>query len=179
VGWNIRKWLALGLLMAPVAASATIIVDARSETRFSGTFSAFRSGQVLETEPFPLSSPGNYCSVTELRFYSLNEASFRTDCENESGEPAIWIDPGPGPAILPEQSSTWMNSLGTTIFYRFWNVQDTGGDDGIFSGNFCFGLAANTCFEPPPQDVPEPATFALVGLGATALFMGRRRKLSA
>lgn len=65
---------------------------------------------------------------------------------------------------------------GTLVNFLFWNLHETGGDDGTFTGAFCFStspIGQNAC---PTSSVPSPAPAALLGVGLIGLAAARRRR---
>jgi hypothetical protein len=61
--------------------------------------------------------------------------------------------------------------LGTPVFFKFYEIRDTGGNTGRFSGRFCFSVEQSDC---AAVTVNTPQTFALLLLGF--LMLGASRK---
>lgn len=73
------------------------------------------------------------------------------------------------PGALPEVVGNFDNNVGNIpVSFRFYDIQDTGGLDGTFSGKFQFNLVTNT---------PDGgSTLVLFGLALMVVAFARRRK---
>lgn len=69
-----------------------------------------------------------------------------------------------------------VNATSATLEFRFWNVFEDFALDSL-----CVTQVGDACVEDPPEDTPEPATWATLAFGAAALGLrrGYRRLLSA
>jgi hypothetical protein len=64
---------------------------------------------------------------------------------------------------------------GGTVYFHLFDMADTGGIQGTWSGSFCFSLTEDTC---SPTSVPVPSTLALLSLGLLGVVYRRRQQLA-
>jgi hypothetical protein len=185
---KVIQLLLVGLLAAPMAAKAGfdhLVIDAEE---LSGTFSVV-SGEPdsILTLPYlllpqldevppevacnDLIAGRNWGGDSE---HPVRDGYLFSGCIGDPANPRFF-------AVLAESEQPFgsvggyydNSGVGVSVYWRFSDLQDTGGEDGTFSGAFCFSTSRTAC---GISTVPEPGMFAPVGLGLAAFAASRRRK---
>lgn len=95
--------------------------------------------------------------------FEASDAGFIAFRDDEIGHPGPYGDPFYSGSL----AAGWY----TVAVTNFASGGNTGGN-----GVFDFNLYVTNVQTPPAEDVPEPATLGLLGLGAAALGLARRRR---
>jgi hypothetical protein len=172
------KKFGLSLLLVLLALSiqvgrAQFVVLTNTENAYAGSFSTSRNDEITPPLFLGLSSPliayreykaeenralavvGSFGAPFGL-FFNFNGSGSNTGFDNESGQYLL-----PGDFIID---------------YRFYDLKDSGGEFGTFSGKFEFIRSVKVIDEEPRSSVPEGGVSALLLMSALgALAMVRRR----
>ena len=160
--------------------SASVIFSIDSDQTLKGTFSF--SGLGFERTEFTnfsfVPTPVTTCrdfSSTLVVERSVSRASiasrFGFGCI-PSSEPSRFREVSDGGFAGLDSEGTYAAGTGEVFNFQYSGFEDTGGQGGTFSGEFCFSSDLAAC------SVPEPTTTALLALG---LFVGgaaARRRLN-
>ena len=163
---KIAALLAMGLLTAPIAAQSTINIAIDTPTDLVGTFSA--TGTAVEAATPTVFDFGlSFC--LPVRVSRGTTASAALQCAGSPDNPRVSFTVA-GAQTLGSVSGTTTALAGNsvpTFYFRFYDLHDTGGTSGTFSGAFCFSRSPTGCTaaEPatlggfyPPVDPPSVAT---------------------
>jgi hypothetical protein len=175
--------LAIALLAGPMSAQSSIVFSTDDATDLQGAFSF--SG----TTSFETAAPVTFSLLPgESAFHSLLGDRYASDTKLRFGAFAVGTPDNPfkvmiGTAGLQQFgpfSGFYTNSGqpgagGTTVYWRYFDWQDTGGAGGTFSGKFCFSTVEANCSSVPAVPLPAAAWLLLSGLGGLG-FLGRRRR---
>jgi hypothetical protein len=194
----------LGLL--PLTSSATMTVTTDTATTFTGTFSVVDAdgwfGNSITPTNFVMDSAATANSgckyVQAYRLWtsplgflgSAQQAYVNVGCQNESFS-VNWYGTAPAATVTTDVAARTFAELGgsfwryddesgltQTRYFRFFDLHDTGGPTGTFSGSFCFSTNDQTCAAPVRAEAPEPGTLALLAFGLATVGAGtvlRRR----
>jgi hypothetical protein len=163
---TISLMMALGVLIAPLAAQANVNFSTDTTTVLVGTFSV--TGTTVEAAtPSAFDFGLSFC--LPVRVSRGVTATAGLQC---AGSPD---DPRAGLTIAGAQTASSVSGMtnalaGTpvpTFYFRFYELRDTGGTSGTFSGAFCFSRDPADCIAVesamlsgfyPPVDSPSVAT---------------------
>ena len=163
---KIAALLALGMLTAPFAARAAIDFSTDTTTDLVGTFTV--TGTTVEdATPSAFNFGLSFC--LPVRVSRGTSATAGLQCAGSSDDPRAGFTVG-GAQTAGSVSGMTSVLAGTsvpTFYFRFYDLADTGGASGTFSGAFCFSRNPTGCTaaEPatlsgfyPPVDSPSVAT---------------------
>jgi hypothetical protein len=146
------------------AQTSGINVTFDTVTRFSGNF------QIVATDS-PVS-----LTPTQFSFLPGGGLELGRDIDFDEvyifpvGLPPEGLDPSfvdvilPGLSTYPSLSGSYTGLGDVNVTFEYFNLQDTGGPIGTFSGEFSFV-------------VPEPSSLAALGAAAYALTLRRKRRM--
>lgn len=149
--------LAVGLLAVPIAAQAAVTITTDSATDLTGTFSV--TGTSVESAtPSAFNFGLPFC--LPVRVSRGTTATAGLQCAGAPDDPrARLLDILAGPQASGSVSGTTSALAGSavpTFYFRYSDLQDTGGVGGTFSGAFCFSRSPTGCAASAPE--AEPAT---------------------
>jgi hypothetical protein len=166
--------------MASGPSSASVIFSIDSDQTLKGTFSF--SGLGFEY------SPGftnfSFVPTPVTTCVDLSSTLFVQRSENSRGAIRARFGFGCIPSDEPSRflmnagfseldiESTYTTATGEVFNFEYSGFEDTGGQEGTFSGAFCFSSDLAAC------SVPEPTTTALLALGLFGVGAAARRRLN-
>jgi hypothetical protein len=171
---RITRVLPLVLLLGWAGTSqATIIFTTDTATDLIGSWEAVGdvTVEVASAVNFAPLLPG---ADDEFVLKRSNVAAFFTFLEGVADDPIFSV-------LIPNVLTTYSDISGTysnnfpftPVSFLYFNLQDTGGTGGTFTGDFCFSTNSETCGR--LAAVPEPGTLALLGAGLIGLLLRRKR----
>ena len=154
---RIAGLLAVSLLAGPIVAEASITISTDTATDFAGTFSI--TGTAVEAAtPGAFNSGLAFC--LPVRVSRGTTAIVGLQCAGAPDDPrAKLLDILVGPQASGSISGTTSALAGSavpTFYFRYSDLQDTGGSGGTFSGAFCFSRSPTGCAASVPET--DPAT---------------------
>ncbi|HET7204851.1 MAG TPA: PxKF domain-containing protein [Steroidobacteraceae bacterium] len=149
--------LAMGLLAGPIAAEAAVTFSTDTTTDLVGTFSVTgTSVEAATPSAFHFGLP--FC--LPVRVSRGTTAIVGLQCSGAPDDPRARLpDILIGPQASGSVSGTTSALAGSavpTFYFRYSDLQDTGGSGGTFSGAFCFSRSENGCAASVPE--ADPAT---------------------
>ena len=155
----IRVPLAVGLLAGPIVAQATVVFSTDTATDLVGTFSV--TGTSVEAATPGVFNFGlSFCMP--VRVSRGTTAAAGLQCAGTPDDPRVSLQNILAGAQTSGSVSGMTSSLaGSAVqpfYFRFSELQDTGGSAGTFSGAFCFSRSATGCAASAPET--EAATLS-------------------
>ena len=148
---KIAALLAMGLSLAPMAAYSAINISMDTPTDLVGTFSTTGTNVEAAT-PSAFDFGLSFC--LPVRVSRATTATAGLQCAGSPDNPGVSFAVGgsqtPGP--ISGMTTSLAGSSVPTFYFRFYDLHDTGGTNGTFSGAFCFSRNPSGC------TVAEPAT---------------------
>lgn len=154
--FKIPGFLIVGLLAGPITAQATVTFSTDTATDLVGTFSVTGTS-VDSATPSVFDFGLSFCMP--VRATRGTTATVGLQCAGSPDNPGVSVQvlAGPqSPGSVSGMTSSLAGSAVPTFYFRFSDLQDTGGAEGTFSGAFCFSRSSTGC----TSAVPEPATLS-------------------
>jgi hypothetical protein len=162
---KIAALLAMGLLTAPIAAQATVTISIDTPTDLVGTFST--TGTAVEAAtPSAFNFGLPFCLPVRVSRGATATAGLQ--CAGSPDDPRVsfTVAGAQTPGSVGGTTIALAGSSVPAFYFRFYDLHDSGGTNGTFSGAFCFSRSATGCTaaEPamlsgffPPVDPPSIA----------------------
>ena len=163
--------------------SASIIYSVDSDETLKGTFSLSGFDNEYTTEftnfsfvPSPVTTCLDLSSTFLVSRFQLRTniaSAFGFGCA-PSSDPTKFREVSPAGFSGLDSEGTYTAATGEVFNFQYLDFEDTGGQEGTFSGEFCFSSDLAAC----AVAVAEPTTTALLALGlfgAGAATRSRRR----
>ncbi len=149
--------LVAGLLAGPFAAQAEVTISTDTTTDLVGTFSV--TGTSVESAtPTAFNFGLSFCLPVSVSRGTTAIAGLQ--CAGAPDDPRARL---PDVLLGPQTAGSFSGSTSTlagsavpTFYFRYSDLQDTGGFGGTFTGAFCFSRSATACAASTPE--AEPAT---------------------
>lgn len=146
--------LALGWLAAPIASQAAVTFTTDTATDLAGTFAV--SGTTVESAtPAAFNFGLSFC--LPVRVSRGTTATVGLQCAGAPDDPRTSMTvlaTAQSGAGVSGTTSALAGSGVPTFYFSYWDLQDTGGAAGTYSGSFCYSRSANVCPVFGPAGVP-------------------------
>ena len=158
-------------LIANPALATTLTIDTDTSTELRGSFEATDAGGL-----FPVGAFGSLLPTGDGRLFLSRREGNPTFGTLAPGNPdfAVFQEiQNDNPRVFSDLSGMFNNNpSGTTVYFLFYDLADTGGFIGSFTGKFAY----STLGPPSPSPVPLPAAAWFMLTGLIGLFSAKRLK---
>ena len=154
---KIPGFLVAGLLAGPITGQAAVTISTDTATDLVGTFSVTGTSVEIAT-PSAFNFGLSFCLPVSVSRGTTAIAGLQ--CAGAPDDPRaklfdVLVGPQTAGSISGSTSMLAGNAV-PTFYFRYWDLQDTGGFGGTFSGAFCFSRSPTGCAASAPE--ADPAT---------------------
>jgi hypothetical protein len=146
---QISRWLAAALMTGPALAHGAINFSTDTATTVAGTFSI--TGTTVESAT-PATFDFGLPFCMPVRASRDTTAAVGLQCAGAPDDPRVSFQNSTPQTHGPVDGavSSLAGSSVATFYFRFSDLQDTGGSNGTFSGAFCFSRSPTGCGSADP-----------------------------